>query len=212
MHGRIHNIIFTFSYEYPFFRVWGGGCGLLAGASCPYVLPRPVCFFFSSLLRLQTATDALSRYDQIIVTARIVLMFDGSSGQSQAIREAVPLFQQVYEIIRSKCPQWHEGNVQLMGVYLAITFLEYGLNSQTLGVDGQRFDLQEIYIHAYTHCNISFLGALPPLYLLERQDWTILTFVSLFCFLSCVCVFTWGTESTNTITCLSADCSIALIA
>lgn len=86
----------------------------------------------------QAATDALSRYDQIIVTARIVLMFDGSSGQSQAIREAVPLFQQVYKIIRAKCPQWHEGNVQLMGVYLAITFLEYGLNSQTLGVDGQR--------------------------------------------------------------------------
>lgn len=65
-------------------------------------------------------------------------MFDGSSGQSAAIREAVPLFQQVYKIIRGKCPQWHEGNVQLMGVYLAITFLEYGLNSQTLGVDGQR--------------------------------------------------------------------------
>lgn len=86
----------------------------------------------------QTATDALSRYDQIIVTARIVLMFDGSSGQSAAIREAVPLFQQVYKIIRAKCSQWHEGNVQLMGVYLAITFLEYGLNSQTLGVDGQR--------------------------------------------------------------------------
>lgn len=87
----------------------------------------------------QAATDALSRYDQIIVTARIVLMFDGSSGQSAAIREAVPLFQQVYKIIRGKCPQWHEGNVQLMGVYLAITFLEYGLNSQTLGVDGQRW-------------------------------------------------------------------------
>lgn len=67
-------------------------------------------------------------------------MFDGSSGQSQAIREAVPLFQQVYKIIRAKCPQWHEGNVQLMGVYLAITFLEYGLNSQTLGVDGQRWE------------------------------------------------------------------------
>lgn len=66
-------------------------------------------------------------------------MFDGSSGQSAAIREAVPLFQQVYKIIRAKCPQWHEGNVQLMGVYLAITFLEYGLNSQTLGVDGQRW-------------------------------------------------------------------------
>lgn len=92
---------------------------------------------------LQVATDALSRYDQIIVTARIVLMFDGSSGQSQAIREAVPLFQQVYKIIRAKCPQWHEGNVQLMGVYLAITFLEYGLNSQTLGVDGQRCEGRE---------------------------------------------------------------------
>eukprot|EP00904_Undaria_pinnatifida_P006852 jgi/Undpi1/3297/HiC_scaffold_15.g06671.m1 len=94
---------------------------------------------------LQAATDALSRYDQIIVTARIVLMFDGSSGQSAAIREAVPLFQQVYKIIRDKCPQWHEGNVQLMGVYLAITFLEYGLNSQTLGVDGQSTTLDWVH-------------------------------------------------------------------
>ncbi|CAN0219940.1 unnamed protein product, partial [Scytosiphon promiscuus] len=94
---------------------------------------------------LQAATDALSRYDQIIVTARIVLMFDGSSGQSAAIREAVPLFQQVYKIIRAKCPQWHEGNVQLMGVYLAITFLEYGLNSQTLGVDGQSTTLDWVH-------------------------------------------------------------------
>lgn len=100
--------------------------------------PALGCVVSFPIARYQTATDALSRYDQIIVTARIVLMFDGSSGQSQAIREAVPLFQQVYKIIRSKCPQWHEGNVQLMGVYLAITFLEYGLNSQTLGVDGQR--------------------------------------------------------------------------
>ncbi|CAN0208433.1 unnamed protein product, partial [Ectocarpus sp. 12 AP-2014] len=91
------------------------------------------------------ATDSLSRYDQIIVTARIVLMFDGSSGQSAAIREAVPLFQQVYKIIRAKCPQWHEGNVQLMGVYLAITFLEYGLNSQTLGVDGQSTTLDWVH-------------------------------------------------------------------
>ncbi|CAM9694310.1 unnamed protein product [Pylaiella littoralis] len=94
---------------------------------------------------LQVATDALSRYDQIIVTARIVLMFDGSSGQSAVIRETVPLFQQVYRIIRSKCPQWHEGNVQLMGVYLAITFLEYGLNSQTLGVDGQSTTLDWVH-------------------------------------------------------------------
>ncbi|CAM9315296.1 unnamed protein product, partial [Choristocarpus tenellus] len=94
---------------------------------------------------LQYATDALSRYDQIIVTARIVLMFDGSSGQSQAIREAVPLFQEVYKIIRTKCPTWHEGNVQLMGVYLAITFLEYGLNSQTLGTDGQSTTLDWVH-------------------------------------------------------------------
>ncbi|CAN0087746.1 unnamed protein product, partial [Ectocarpus fasciculatus] len=96
-------------------------------------------------LQASAATDALSRYDQIIVTARIVLMFDGSSGQSAAIREAVPLFQQVYKIIRDKCPQWHEGNVQLMGVYLAITFLEYGLNSQTLGVDGQSTTLDWVH-------------------------------------------------------------------
>lgn len=98
-----------------------------------------------SFVFVQAATDALSRYDQIIVTARIVLMFDGSSGQSRAIREAVPLFQQVYKIIRAKCPQWHEGNVQLMGVYLAITFLEYGLNSQTLGVDGQSTTLDWVH-------------------------------------------------------------------
>lgn len=110
-------------------------------------MPSLLFLALSAFLFLrQSATDALSRYDQIIVTARIVLMFDGSSGQSQAIREAVPLFQQVYKIIRAKCPQWHEGNVQLMGVYLAITFLEYGLNSQTLGVDGQRWvDAKVVY-------------------------------------------------------------------
>ncbi|CAN0020111.1 unnamed protein product, partial [Ectocarpus sp. 8 AP-2014] len=108
------------------------------------------------------ATDSLSRYDQIIVTARIVLMFDGSSGQSAAIREAVPLFQQVYKIIRAKCPQWHEGNVQLMGVYLAITFLEYGLGG---GVPGP---------HAYKHTTLDWVHGLQPddleKFLAEKKD------------------------------------------
>lgn len=48
--------------------------------------------------------------------------------------------------------------MQLMGVYLAITFLEYGLNSQTLGVDGQRW-----VFRLFSRCVSALLETRDPL-------------------------------------------------